>query len=46
MKNINITKSDKYKIDKSLINTRNELILDIPSYEEMILEMNKSIINN
>ena len=46
LKNIHITKSDKYKIDKSLINTRNELILDIPSYEEMILEMNKSIINN
>ena len=46
LKNIHIAKSDKYKIDKSLINTRNELILDIPSYEEMILEMNKSIINN
>ena len=46
MKNINIIKSDKYKIDKSLINTRNELILDIPSYEEMIQEMNKSINNN
>jgi len=41
--NIEIINSDKYRIDKSIINTRNDLNLNIPKYEEMIIEMYNSI---
>lgn len=39
-KSILINKIKKYnKIDKTLINTRNDFIFKIPSYDEMIIEM-------
>lgn len=39
MDNITIEAFDDYKVDKSLINTRNELLYDIPNYLTMLNEM-------
>jgi dTDP-4-dehydrorhamnose reductase len=35
-KSISINPYENYQVDKSLINTRNDIILDIPDYETMI----------
>lgn len=40
---VKITPTDKIKIDKSLINTRTDLMFVVPSYEIMIIEMKKWI---
>lgn len=37
--NIYINKFDEFKLDKTLINTRNDFAFKIPSYEQMIHEM-------
>jgi dTDP-4-dehydrorhamnose reductase len=34
-----LIESDKHKVDKSLINSRNDLDLNVPSYFDMIIEM-------
>jgi dTDP-4-dehydrorhamnose reductase len=44
-KNIIINEDEKYKIDKSLVNTRNDFAFNVNGYEKMINEMN-SWINN
>jgi dTDP-4-dehydrorhamnose reductase len=47
LNNIEIEQSNSYSVDKSLINTRNDLFTNIPNYEEMIIEMNEWMkINN
>lgn len=43
---LNILKDDKVKIDKSLINTRTDFSFIVPSYEEMIAEMNDWILTH
>lgn len=43
--NINILASDTVNLNKSLINNRNDFSFEIPSYEQMIIEM-KEWINN
>ena len=45
-KNIDIKKDDTYVSDKSLINTRTDFDLKIPSYEKMVEEMSEWINNN
>ena len=39
IENLEISKCDKYKVDKSLINSSDEISLNIPSYLEMIMDM-------
>jgi dTDP-4-dehydrorhamnose reductase len=39
LKNINIIESNEYKVDKSLLNSRDDINLNIPSYSNMILEL-------
>lgn len=39
LKNIDIAEYNNYEVDKSLVNTRNDLNIKVPSYLEMILEM-------
>ena len=47
LNNIEIEKYNSYAVDKSLINTRNNIFTNVPNYEEMIIEMNKWMkINN
>jgi dTDP-4-dehydrorhamnose reductase len=47
LNNIEIEQSNLYTVDKSLINTRNDIFTNIPNYEEMIIEMNEWMkINN
>lgn len=43
-KGIKIVKDDEYKIDKSLINTRNDFSFQVNEYSKMLEEMNKWII--
>ena len=38
-----ILPSDKIKVDKSLINTRNDFSFTVPGYEEMVIEMKEWI---
>ena len=45
-KDIDIKKDDTYSSDKSLINTRTDFDLEIPSYEKMIEEMSVWINDN
>ena len=45
-KEINITPIDGYDVDKSFIDTRKLIDYSIPSYDHMISEMIKSIIDN
>ena len=47
LNNIEIERSNSYAVDKSLINTRNDVFTNIPNYEDMIIEMNEWMkINN
>jgi dTDP-4-dehydrorhamnose reductase len=47
LNNVEIEQSNLYSVDKSLINTRNDLFTNIPNYEEMIFEMKEYMkINN
>jgi dTDP-4-dehydrorhamnose reductase len=39
LNNIMIVESNEYKVDKSLINTRDDINLNIPSYSNMIIEL-------
>lgn len=39
LKQVEIVESGIYEVDKSLLNTREDLDLEIPSYQEMILSM-------
>jgi dTDP-4-dehydrorhamnose reductase len=34
-----INKEERFRLDKSLINTRKDFLYDIPSYDQMVLEM-------
>lgn len=43
---IDIRPSDKISLDKSLINNRNDFSYKVPSYEDMIIEMKKWIVNH
>ena len=43
-KGIKIVKDDDYKIDKSLINTRNDFSFQVKEYSKMLEEMNNWII--
>lgn len=45
-KDIIINKDNSYKSDKSLIVTRNDFRFDIPSYEEMVKNMNDWVLEN
>jgi len=45
-KNLTINPYDGYKVDKSLVNTRNDFSLKVKSYEEMITEMKNWIQSN
>lgn len=38
---LHIKKQDDFKLDKTLINTRNDFLFEVPSYEQMILEMSE-----
>ena len=40
---INIIPSDEIKVDKSLINSRNDFSFIVPSYEQMVIEMKEWI---
>ena len=47
LKDIEIQELSSYEVDKSLINTRNDIFRNIPTYKEMIFEMHEWIkINN
>jgi dTDP-4-dehydrorhamnose reductase len=46
LKDIQIIEYYNYAVDKSLVNTRNEINLNVPSYLDMILEMKEWIIKN
>ena len=46
LKDIQIIEYHNYKVDKSFVNTRNEIDLKVSSYLEMILEMKEWIIKN
>jgi len=39
LNNLEIVEYNNYKVDKSLVNTRNDLNIKVPGYWEMILEM-------
>lgn len=39
LEQLNIVEFNKYKVDKSFINTRNDILISIPTYNEMLLEM-------
>lgn len=39
LKNLEIVEYNNYEVDKSLVNTRNDLNIKVPGYQEMILEM-------
>jgi dTDP-4-dehydrorhamnose reductase len=39
LKNLEIVEYNNYEVDKSLVNTRNDLNIKVPGYREMILEM-------
>ena len=45
LNNVEVKEFHTYKLDKSLINTRNDFFITIPDYQEMIFEM-KEWINN
>lgn len=42
-KSINIIPSEEVKIDKSLVNSRNDFSFIVPSYEQMVIEMKEWI---
>lgn len=46
LKDIEIQESSSYEVDKSLINTRNDIFRNIPTYKEMIFEMHEWIKKN
>lgn len=46
LKDIEIQELSSYEVDKSLINTRNEIFRNIPTYKEMIFEMHEWIKTN
>ena len=46
LNDIQIIEYHNYEVDKSLVNTRNDIDLKVPSYLDMILEMKKWIIKN
>ena len=46
LNNIEIVKFENYQIDKSIINTRNDISYTLPNYFEMILSMKDWIIQN
>jgi dTDP-4-dehydrorhamnose reductase len=46
LKEIEIQELSSYDVDKSLINTRNDIFRNIPTYKEMIFEMHEWIENN
>lgn len=39
LKNLEIVEYNNYEVDKSFVNTRNDLNIKVPGYREMILEM-------
>ena len=43
LNNIDVDELNTYEVDKSLINTRNDYFINIPSYEKMIFEMKEWI---
>ncbi|MCP3940416.1 MAG: sugar nucleotide-binding protein [Desulfobacteraceae bacterium] len=43
---LKILENDKIKLDKSLINNRQDFSFKVPSYETMIIEMNEWILNH
>ena len=43
---INISKDDSITVNKTLINTRNDFTFEVPSYEDMIIEMREWIYNH
>jgi dTDP-4-dehydrorhamnose reductase len=43
---LEINKSDKVSLDKTLINNRNDFDFVVPSYEEMIIEMREWVLNH
>jgi dTDP-4-dehydrorhamnose reductase len=45
-KEIEIEQFDKYKVDKSILNTRSDFSPNVPSYENMIIEMFEWMQNN
>lgn len=46
LKAIQLHELRSYEVDKSLINTRNDIFRNIPTYKEMIFEMHEWIKNN
>jgi dTDP-4-dehydrorhamnose reductase len=43
---ITILQDDKFQIDKSLINNREDFLFKVPSYEEMVIEIKEWILNH
>lgn len=43
---INISKENIFQLDKSLRNTRNDFLFEIPSYDQMVKEMHDWIVNH
>jgi dTDP-4-dehydrorhamnose reductase len=43
---ISILPSDVVKVDKSLINNRNDFVFEVPGYEQMVIEMKEWIENH
>jgi len=46
LENVEIVEYNNYEVDKSLVNTRNDLNIQVPGYLEMILEMREWMIKN
>jgi dTDP-4-dehydrorhamnose reductase len=46
LKDIQIIEYHNYEVDKTFVNTRNEINLKVPSYLDMILEMKEWIVKN
>ena len=46
LKNIQIIEYNNYEVDKSFVNTRDDVNLKMPSYFDMILEMKEWIVKN
>jgi dTDP-4-dehydrorhamnose reductase len=46
LNDIQIIENYNYEVDKSFVNTRNDINLKVPSYLDMILEMKEWIIKN
>lgn len=43
---VNIEKQIDFKLDKSLINTRKDFLFEVPTYEQMIMEMKEWVDNH